>query len=878
MMTNTSPKEPLLGDFQFELDQFQDLDVLFVSFKNRKLLEAHPQEKSDRINRALLDLIDRESSAFLLKAVINYIARVQREDLLQNYTLTSFELWLNQFSGLSELDHYRIRAKITGKWIPRDAYQVYFPIGMGRRYFGTHFVTAHSSPDLDTIVASFWGWIDAFAAQVGDGLHIWNVPGGPPSNQVEIELLFKDVFGQEIFETLAKKRLSLTLTSLDLMTQSGMAKKQPQEPALSFDHERQRPAVVLVDDNGYYLGDWRTIDVEGVRQIVMSLNNCLMWFESNCHIQLISCFARKDLAVIQISETIRDILQTEIQACQPAKELPPKQLRFVHDYLIKVLKVEKGVEATFEEFTSAMDRVAAVNFSRIFTWLKSLVDSELFDASGALTKDRPLIFNQLEILVKTLSEAFAHIRHYVDRLEVAFKIKTDVFGFKPQSLSYRTDIEEVRSKIGSYSHLTVTSTDDHGNCVPLGVIHAADLQPSILGTVTLRDFCNREEMKIPSYLEIISVVDHHKSSLSTGIPPTALIADAQAASALVAKLAFGVNDQYSLGGMSEKDINAQLQGAEKNHTTPQAIRIYQRLLQRKKILQAKKHYWIDPKREFSEYLHFVYAILDDTDLLTKVSRFDVVCMAKLLNRLKSLILGREVEIIHFDDIPEDGEFTTKAAKRLLTNKDFYSLYSKVYRHKERAVEENLTLCAQGKPSNTFSDAKTLNGCARVSQTKLFACSYASFAKLTVQLREIWYHQATTLYENNNDILLHMHMVSTIASADELFKGETPHYNHNDELWIWVPTSELAIGKLKLFLSAFKSSPRTQELTMSVEFLGPNAKELSQIFSESFLPLPHHMPNQKAAEKELPLAILRFDAGMLNSRKGMIAPFIPQLAH
>ena len=35
---------------------------------------------------------------------------------------------------------------------------------MGKIYEGTHFVTAHKSPDLDTTIASFWGWLDAFAA------------------------------------------------------------------------------------------------------------------------------------------------------------------------------------------------------------------------------------------------------------------------------------------------------------------------------------------------------------------------------------------------------------------------------------------------------------------------------------------------------------------------------------------------------------------------------------------------------------------------------------------------------------------------------------------------------------------------------------------
>lgn len=877
-MTKTPQNNPLLGDAELHLDAFDDLDILFAGFKKPPFTDAHPQEKSDRIHRTLISLIDKAKAGFLLKAVTNYIARVRHENLLQNYTLTSFELWLNQFSGLTESELLRIRAKIAGKLLPRAAYQTYFPIGMGRKYFGTHFVTAHSSPDIDTVVTSFWGWLDAFAAQVGDGLHVWNVPGGPPTSQVEIRLLFHDLFGDDVFDILAKKRLSLTLTSLDLMTQSGMAKKMTDEPALSFDHERQRSAVVLIDPHGYYLGDWRTMDVEGVRQIVMSLNNCLMWLESNCHIQLISRFAQKHPTVNEISATIQGILHTTIQSCLPAQELPPKQLRFMHDYLVKVLDVKKGVAATFEEFSLAMERVAATRFSQILSWLKSLVNSELFDQEGRLTKDRPLIFNQLEILVKTLAQAFATIRSYVDRLDVAFKIKTDVFGFAPQSLSYRTEIEEVRAKIGSYSYLTVTDTDSRGKRFPLGVIHAVDLKPATLGTVTLRDFCNREEMKIPSYLEVISVVDHHKSSLLTSLPPTAFIADAQAASSLVASLAFKINDQYSCGALSAETIDAALHEARRSLTTPQSIRIYQRLLQRKKALQAGNAFWVDPKREIAEYLHFVYAILDDTDLLTKVSRFDVLCMADLLNRLKSLFLKREVEIVHFDDLEEDQDFTRKAASRLLTNEDFYSLYSKIYRLKEKAVEENLALCFEGKPSNIFSDAKTLSGSARVSQTKLFSCNYASFAKVADHLRATWYHQATTLYDNNNDILLHMHMISTVPIAEDLFRGKAPHYTHSDELWIWVPPTELAIGKLKLFLSAFKASPRVENLTMQVEFLGDNARDLAQVFQESFLATPQKMPQKEGTSSPLPLAVIRFDAGKLNSRKGMIAPYIPQLAH
>ena len=91
-------------------------------------------------------------------------------------------------------------------------------------------------------------------------------------------------------------------------------------------------------------------------------------------------------------------------------------------------------------------------------------------------------------------------------------------------------------------------------------------------------------------------------------------------------------------------------------------------------VQNKCQYYVSPEREMIEYLHFVYAILDDTDLLTKVSRMDVECMASLLNRLKSLMLKKEVEIVNFDDIKEDADFTEKAAQRLLQNEDFIKLH------------------------------------------------------------------------------------------------------------------------------------------------------------------------------------------------------------
>ncbi|MCB1084186.1 MAG: hypothetical protein KDK61_07730, partial [Simkania sp.] len=313
-------------------------------------------------------------------------------------------------------------------------------------------------------------------------------------------------------------------------------------------------------------------------------------------------------------------------------------------------------------------------------------------------------------------------------------------------------------------------------------------------------------------------------------------------------------------------------------STSVSIRKMQRLLQRKKVIQSDCYHYIDSKREFAEYLHFVYAILDDTDLLTKVTRIDVEIMASLLNRLKSLIERKEMEIVDFDDITEDHDFTKKAASRLLQNKDFYSLYSKVYLHKEQSVGENLEDCAKGLKSNIFSDTKILNMGDRVSQTKIFARNYTTFETYANELRRIWYQNAQNAFESNHEQLLHLHMISTVTSADDLFKGKEISYWHQDELWIWIPPVDGAAEKLKLFLSSFKSSPKIQAIgNWNIEFLGENAKELSQIFKESFLKTPQKMPDSKTAKGELPIAVLRYDAGRLNSRKGMIAPFLPKLS-
>ncbi len=863
-----------LSDFAITLQKFEGLPQVLKEFQSKEFQRLNDKQKNERVNYVLYELIEKtQPPCFLLAAVLDYIERINADKILESYAFFNFELWLNQFSQLSEEKNYEVRAKIAGKAVPREEYQVFFPIGMGKIYPGSHFVTAHGSPDLDTTIASFWGWVDAFASRVAEGLHLWNIPGGAPTSQIEIGLLFNHIFGEGVFDYLAKTRTTLALSGIDLMTQKGLVRKQTDESTLMIGHERMQNSIVLVDEQGYYLGDWCNFDVEGVRQVILMLNNCLRWFENHLHQKLIALFAKESLSLKDLPSFVNIATLTKLCDFLPAKEFTDRQRKYVQDYLIKVLGVQKGLDSTLEGFAKGMKNLGLFDFQEFVTLIESLHKSPLFDRSGFLVENRPRIFHFLEKIIGGLDKAIQSVRSFVERLDVALNIKTRVFGDLPQHVSYRADVDEIKSKMGDYPYLTVTMTDKDGKLIPLGIVNAHDLHKPLLGTVTLRDFCNREETKIPSYFEVISVIDHHKSNLQTSSTPLVFITDSQSSNVICAELAFKVNDRFSTGGMGREKIEKQIVSLSKDLSESENKRRMKHLLQRQLASEEKNSFFIDPTRECVEYLHFLYGILDDTDLLTKVSQRDVECVVQLVNRLKSLMLQKEVEVIALDDIPRDKEFVRKAATRIVQNSDVYSLYRKIYLAKEDAIEENMLLCAKRQPSTLFIDTKEQNGCARVGQTKMFSRNYSTFAKHVEPLRKCWYDNALDFYRERKEVDLHLQMISTVAGAEDLFAGTEGEYKHKDELWIWIPFTEQSIEHLKVFLNAFRSSPQVQKDGLSAEFFGDSAKDYEQIFTESFLSVPKKVISGK---KALPIAILKYKAGLVNSRKAMISPYLPKL--
>ena len=858
-----------LGDYVLSKQSFPKLEAAWKELKKPSFKSLPEQEKFRQVSRLLLDFIEKApEGSFLLIPVLDFVEKIHEDKILEHFHFNNFELWLNQFSGLTVKENLYIRGKIAGRWVPREIYQAMFPVGMGKFYAGSHFVTAHGSPDLDTTVASFWGWVDAFAARVSEGLHVWNLPGGIPPDQVEIHLLFHKLFGKEVFNYVAKHRTTLSVSALDLVTQQGVEKKQLHDSVFDIDHEKSAQAVVLVDRHGFYLGEWRNTDVDRVESVINLLNQCLRWYENSLHVKLISIFATEKLTQKELQKFFDVILKMKIEECEPAKDFTTRQGELVDRYLIDVLGVKQGLHCTFVEFAKAMAHLAIPAFQKFI----SLIDTQsVFDKKGRLIEDRAKLFGYLAKVIGALENAIYSVRRYVDKLGVALQVKSKVFNLQPHAINYRADLDEIRSKMNNFSYLTVVSSDRKGKVFPIGVIHAADIFKTTLATVTVRDFCNREETKIPPFLDIISTVDHHKAQLSTHQPPVAWITDAQSSNSMVAELSFKITDMYSTGGMTLAEIEKQIKEVQKNLKSPSSQRILRRLLQKSLVAGRKESYFVSPEREIVEYFHFLYAIFDDTDLLSKISPLDIHCVASLINRLKSLMAGKEMEIISFDDIERDEHYKKNAAKRILQNDDVYSLYQKIYLQKEKAIQENLRLAAEGKNNFLFADTKEQNGCCRVGQTKLLGKTFPVYKKYASKLRRQWLDQALLTHEEKGDIDLHLHMISTIPGAEELYDDKSENYPHQDELWLWIPSTEAAVEHLKTFLSNFRLLPQVSNNAMEVEFLGDNGKELKQIFEESFKPV-----SSKTVNEKMPMAVLRFKAGSINSRKALISPCLPRL--
>jgi len=812
-----------LGEYRVKRALFPGVDHVIERL-------AKQSASRDEIHRALFDQIELSPhESFLLSAVVDFISRVVKQ-LDKGYSLLDFERWLDQQERIEEQRRSLIRSKIVGRHLPREEYQSYFPIAQGRHHSGVHIVTAHNPPDLDTAVASFWGWVDAFGARVGLGGHQWNLPGGAATGQ--IARLFEEVAGPDLISLVARQSGRLAVSARDLATRQPMELRTGEVLTSNLDHHGLERCIIMVDAEGSFVGTWRSSDVEGFRTLVLLLVDCWRWFSARFYDEIVTLFAQDSPKRSDVESLLKSLLDTRLGRCEPVSDVSEEQAGRLDRTLREVMGVERGLESTFGEFEElrcAVDPIRA---------------DHLYDQGGALVADRPALFAQVQVVVREMQRAIGAFRKQIDRLDFAMQVKRTIFDATGQYVTVAADLDEVRAAIGPHHFLPVVESRGH-RLVPVGVVSATALQKDRLGTVSLRDFCNRDEVKIADHLETISVVDHHRSHLQTSSFPTVVLGDVQSCNTLLAELSMAINERYAVGGKPSGSDHPRLRQIE---------------LSQEIARQTRGDWFVHPEREMVEYLTYLYAILDDTDLLSRVTTRDVEIVGRLINRMVSLIRGHAVIEIDFDDIPRDANFAKRAARRILENEQMYSLYSRIYSVREDEVAEQISLCASGRSSTLFTDTKEQKGCARVGQVKLFPNNFALFAAHREQLKNSWMEKAREIHRHRSELQLHIQMVSTINGAEEVYRGCEGGHSHQDEIWFWVPATKEGEARLASFLSGFKGVKGALEVELHSEDEG-----LGEIFGRYFERSSGAVPG---------VAVLKCDAGTITSRKTHITPYLP----
>jgi len=880
-MPNNNTKECndpqfLIGNRTFGKANFAEIDNVIAEFSTVEFQSKSCIERNKIVNRKLLEILSSAPrNSYLLREFINFMELISTHKILDgNYNQTAFERWINQHSGLSYEENREIRGKIIGKYIPRDEFQTYFPIGHDKTHNNSHTVTAHNPPDLDSSTASFLGWMDAFACRVGGALTIWNLPLGQPGPV--ISKLFTDILGEALFTRVAKAKAMISPVAMDLVRQNRLIRVSGESNIRDFQHRRHENHIILVDKQGFYIGDWRVSDVDSVGRIQRLLNICLNIFEKQLVKKATHILAREKVKREDLKNFIENLFEQKIpEDSVENHRFNSEDYQQLDAYLKRVLEIKDGCETSMQDFFSSFDALAQTNFMAFVGKTREFLDEKLYDDDGILKINSAQLFQMFNEAYSLLTESALLARKYTDRIDVAMRIKQVVRGYLPNYVTTKAEFKEITEKIKDYPHITVCFPDKDDRLVPVGVIHREDLEEPIQGTVSLRDFCNFDEIKIASNVEVISAIDHHKSTLSSRVCMTLTVADVQSANVLTAEKAFELNDKYGTHGQSEKSIKEQLEQLQEAAHTPQNLRLLERLLKKKQaIFRSGSTYFINPERELQEYFFLLNAIIDDTDLLYKCGWRDIICVTELINRMKSVILGYEVEVIDVSHYPRSPKYLQQAIRDVLVNKDIYSFYKGIYEHRQAVTDSWMN--DANLHHRCFEDRKIQNETCAVSQFKIFPGNKPNLKKHRFDLLLYWFKVKNFVRSKASEVDFFLHMISTIPGAEEAFHGKMENKGECDEMWISVNTeSDQSTSRFRQFLDYIKVSPKYNQIDLRISLEGPSGPRrrlIGSILRASLRDLTFDVIEEERLPE--PIVVFNFKQSSLNSRKADITPFLP----
>jgi len=874
-------KTPLIGDIQISPKTFPRQADIIKKFESKDFTELPSPERNEIVNKTLLDLIaETPAPCYLLSETINYLTAITKSNCLDGpFNLTAFERWLNQHSDLSYEDNRFIRGKIIGKYVPRDDYNPIFPIGQNKVHPGSHTVTAHTPPDLDSLTGSFLGWLDAFGCRVGKTLTVWNVPKGEPGPIISKK--FTEFYSRDLFYRIAKQKTLISHVAMDIVQQDRLIRAKSDADIKELKHDRSKYHIIHVDQEGYYLGDWRSTDVDAVSKVQRGLNMCMHSYEKFMVLSLTELFSKSHFKHEACMQKLEKLFSEKLYDYIHILNFPfsDSQEETLDLYLTKVLGLKQGSKSPISDFFELMDNFANTDFGKYRETLNQLGNKDFYDNDLNADFEIDEIFGIIHKAQTLLIHSTMNLRDYLDRLDIAMTVKKEILGLRPTWAGTKAEIHEIRSKIKDYQHLTVVFPDRKGHLIPVGVIHRDEVEKPVQGTVTFRDFCNYDEIKLHAdYLEVISAIDHHKTSVSSKSAMVLSVADVQSSNILTAQKYFEMNDRYGTRGQTEESISKQLKKLKEEDISQQNLRLMEKLLHKQQVqLRKNKKYFIDPDRELQEYLLCLNAIIDDTDLLNKCGWWDMEVIIEILNRIKSLQLGHEVEAYQLDDITKDRRHLKKCIRDLLCSEDFYSFYREIYEHREEVVSALILATDDDEATQIFVDRKIQNHSCSISQFKLFPRNWDDLKTNRENILLNWLDLSRKVREKNSEVDFFLHMMSTVPGATEAYHGKTDDNSFKDEIWITgITESDESMSRLRQFLRSLKKSPKHKEINLEFHLEGPKTKS-TDILRKSVETIIFEQDIVVTTKDylESPILIFRFKQGSLNSRKADITPFLPK---
>ena len=830
-----------------EVREFNKIEQVIEQLKNQ-LRELTEIQSYNLVHKTLFDLIfESKNNDFLLSCVVDYCARIDCLAVIEsNVSINSFEHWLNIYFENNYIDEEQVmlvRGKIVGKYIPRRDYFNSFPIYGNRLFRGSHHVTAHKNPDVDTIIASFVSWMDSFSCRLTSNLHYWNVPMGEPS---ELNAYFlKKFFGKYVFSRLVRRRLKIMNMAIDLATTENMKIIDCKKDLRTIDVDDGQ-TMIIIDKDGFYLGNWYKNDVRLVDNIYSALVQQFQRFTEN--FSFVYTQENFENFVNSTKETLLFSCSNTIQ-CDTVKNL-----------LFEVFSISDLEKISLASFFELIYLIDCPNIERAYeAYQKFLENLVVYETQEDFNKDFLLFHKQTHTLIK---EALSSVIAHMNTLENALKIKKNILGLKEQAISHKTPSNEILAHLQHGDAITVYYPHKDKK-MPVGIIPKRLLLGDSHGWVSFRDFSNYNEIDLESNIKLISIVDHHYMDIKTDSCINVNLAEVQSTNTLLAEMALNINKKYSTHGLTiaeiesnEKEIAKMSEGYEKTVLQRQVFTI-------KSTFETKTKYWVNVERELQEYYLFLVAILDDTDFMSKVSRRDLNVIRSLINKINVITTKNLRKNIFFDKTRDVSKELEK--EELLQHPILKELCDDIYNYREKILNERIKSLDSEK---IFEDCKEQKFSYLISQSKLLGNNYETFKKKRLDLMNIWIDFIDQHALKEKAFALQMN--STIKVPYEI----RVRYDGQDEIWIYSNTEKVEnLVALKHFLASFYHKVMDSNNQLVGCFIEGEKKVFDSISSRISL-----IPWQFQENNDLnnSLIVLKFDRATVNSRKKQITPYLLEL--